>query len=64
MASPFPGMDPYLEQFWGDVDTSFLVYARNQLNAELPDDLQARVGESVAVEIDERFSHTSTPTFP
>jgi hypothetical protein len=40
-------MDLYLERHWGDVHPSFLVYARNQLNAQLPDDLQARVEESV-----------------
>lgn len=45
MNSPFPGMDPYLERYWRDVHTSFLVYARNQLNTRLPDDLQARVEE-------------------
>lgn len=61
MKSPFPGMDPYLERHWGDVHSSFLVYARNQLNAQLPDDLQARVEESVGVEIDDRMSHTLYP---
>lgn len=25
MKSPFPGMDPYLEQHWGDVHTSLMV---------------------------------------
>ena len=59
--SPFPGMDPYLEGHWGDVHTSFLVYARNQINVQLPDDLQARVEESVAVEIDERISRAIYP---
>jgi hypothetical protein len=54
MKSPFPGMDPYLESHWGDVHTSFMVYARNQINAQLPDDLQARVEESLAVEVEDR----------
>ncbi|MCY2963552.1 MAG: DUF4058 family protein [Planctomycetota bacterium] len=49
MKSPFPGMDPYLEAHWGDVHTSLLVYARNQINEQLPPDLQARVEESLAV---------------
>ena len=53
MESPFPGMDPYLEGHWGDVHTSLIVYARNQINAQLPNDLQARVEESLAVEVDE-----------
>ena len=50
MKSPFPGMDPYLEQKWGEVYTSLIVYARNQLNAQLPDDLQATVEQYVAVQ--------------
>ena len=36
MPSPFPGMDPYLEQHWGDVHTSLVIYARNQLQKVLP----------------------------
>jgi hypothetical protein len=47
MNSPFPGMDPYLERFWGDIHTTFLVYARDQINEQLPSDLQARVEETV-----------------
>ena len=27
MRSPFPGMDPYLEQFWGDVHHRLITYA-------------------------------------
>ena len=54
MKSPFPGMDPYLERYWGDIHTSLIVYARNQLNAQLPDDLQARVEESAGVDIEPR----------
>lgn len=50
MPSPFPGMDPYLEQYWGDVHTTLSVYSRNQLNKQLPDALQARVEESVSIE--------------
>ena len=34
MASPFPGMDPYLEQFWGDVHHALITYARDQLQPE------------------------------
>ena len=61
MKSPFPGMDPYLERYWGDIHTSLIVYARNQLNAQLPDDLLARVEESLAVEIGDRTSRTLYP---
>ncbi len=50
MRSPFPGMDPYLEQFWGDVHHTFITYARGALQKELPSDLVARVDERVFVE--------------
>ena len=49
MPSPFPGMDPYLEQHWGDVHTSLVIYARNQLQKVLPKDLRARVEERVVI---------------
>lgn len=50
MKSPFPGMDPYLEQHWGDVHTSLATYTKDQLQKYLPKDLVARVEERVAVE--------------
>lgn len=50
MPSPFPGMDPYLEQHWGDVHHSLITYARDQLRPVLPGDLRARVEERVFVE--------------
>ncbi len=50
MKSPFPGMDPYLERYWGDVHTSLMVYLRDQINEQLPKDLQARVEETVSVD--------------
>src|ERR1700687_429642 len=49
MPSPFPGMDPYLERYWGDVHSSLVIYARNQLQKVLPKDLRARVEERVVV---------------
>lgn len=49
MPSPFPGMDPYLERHWGDVHTSLVTYARNQLQKILPRDLRARVEERVVI---------------
>lgn len=61
MKSPFPGMDPYLEAHWGDVHTTLIVYARNQINAQLPDDLQARVEEDVAVTGDDGKRSTVYP---
>lgn len=51
MPSPFPGMDPFLELRWGDVHTSLAVYARDQLQQQLPSDLRARVEERMILEI-------------
>jgi hypothetical protein len=42
-------MDPYLERHWGDVHTSLVTYARDQLQRFLPRDLRARVEERVVV---------------
>jgi Protein of unknown function (DUF4058) len=50
MKSPFPGMDPYLQQYWGDVHSSLVIYARDQLYANLPTGLIARAQERVYVE--------------
>ncbi len=50
MGSPFPGMDPYLEQHWGDVHHRFITYACDQLQPRLPKDLRARVEERVFVD--------------
>ena len=53
MKSPFPGMDPFLERHWQDVHSRFMVYASTQLNRQLPEELLARVEESLAVETDD-----------
>ena len=50
MPSPFPGMDPYLEQFWSDVHHRLITYASDALQKQLPGDLRARVDERVFVE--------------
>ena len=50
MKNPFPGMNPYLEASWGDVHATLLVYARNQLQRQLPSDLKARVEEDLKVD--------------
>ena len=42
-------MDPYLEAHWGDVHTSLMTYARDQLRAQLPGDLKVRVEEKISV---------------
>src|SRR5260221_11765603 len=51
MASPFPGMDPYLESHWRDVHASFIIYIRDQLQDLLPRGLFARVEERVFVDM-------------
>ena len=43
MNSPFPGMDPYLEQYWQDVHARLILYACDQLEDQLPGNLIARV---------------------
>src|SRR5271168_1693185 len=50
MASPFPGMDPYLEAHWRDVHASLIIYARDALQGVLPSSLRARVEERVLLE--------------
>jgi len=53
MKSPFPGMDPYLERHWGDVHTRLMVYASDQMRAQLPRALRVRVEEHVTIESEE-----------
>jgi len=53
MASPFPGMDPYLERFWSDVHARLVTYACDQLQERLPSDLIARMQERIYVETPE-----------
>jgi Protein of unknown function (DUF4058) len=50
MASPFPGMDPYLERHWGDIHIQLIAAACAQLNQKLPGDLYARGQEYVRLE--------------
>ncbi len=61
MKSPFPGMDPYLEQRWPDIHAALIVYTRNQLNPQLPNDLEARIEENLSVEEDGVFLRTIAP---
>ncbi|MBI2928090.1 MAG: DUF4058 family protein [Verrucomicrobia bacterium] len=53
MKNPFPGMNPWLEDYWRDVHAKFLVYACDELNAELPAGLQARIDERLAIDTEE-----------
>lgn len=49
MKSPFPGMDPYLEDpaFWQDFHQSFITYCRDYLLDRLPPNYEARANERV-----------------
>ena len=51
MRSPFPGMDPYLEDQgrWPDFHASTITYCRDALSDCLPDDYVAQMGEEVRV---------------
>jgi hypothetical protein len=53
MNSPFPGMDPYLEQHWLDVHQRLVIYGCDQIQTSLPRDLLARVEERLVVEPDD-----------
>jgi len=61
MESPFPGMDPYLEQYWRDVHHRLITYACDQLQPSLPEQLRARVEERVFVESDDPEHRTFYP---
>lgn len=49
MPSPFPGMDPYLEEraIWPDVHASLITYIREALQPQLRPKYVARIGERV-----------------
>ncbi len=51
MASPFPGMDPYLEtpSLWSDFGASFITYWRDALMDCLPENYEARIDEKVSL---------------
>jgi Protein of unknown function (DUF4058) len=61
MRSPFPGMDPYLEQFWGDVQHRLITYLSDAIQKQLPGDLRARVNERVYVEPEEGRARNIVP---
>ncbi len=62
MKSPFPGMDPYLEARWGDVHTSLVTYARDQLQRQMPPQLRVRVEEHVTVHLGDSGIGSTPPT--
>jgi hypothetical protein len=45
-------MGPHLEARWGDVHTSLVTYARDQLQRQLPPGLRARVEEYMTVQME------------
>jgi hypothetical protein len=49
MPSPFPGMDPYIEDpaFWQDFHRRWITYCADALNERLPNDYEARVDEQI-----------------
>jgi hypothetical protein len=61
MKSPFPGMDPYLEQRWGDVHGSLITYIRDSIQPLLGPDLRARMSERVYLESIESESRQFIP---
>jgi hypothetical protein len=56
MPSPFPGMDPYLEDpaWWQDFHQSYITYLQAALNRLLPAQYLARMGERLYVVQQER----------
>jgi Protein of unknown function (DUF4058) len=57
-------MDPWLEDYWGDVHASLTAYARDRLQPTLPSGLKARIEEYVTVESkfdDEEWRHHFVP---
>ncbi len=61
MKSPFPGMDPYLEDYWRDVHSRFLTYLCDELQEHLPTTLRARLEERVCVAPDDRDLNSIYP---
>src|SRR4051812_5223362 len=61
MKNPFPGMNPWLEESWRDVHASLLVYARDQLNGELPQDLAASVDERLVIDVEKEEPRNYLP---
>lgn len=43
MSGPFPGMDPWLEELWGDFHARFLPQLSDVIQPLLPPDLRVRM---------------------
>ena len=61
MPSPFPGMDPYLEEHRGDIHQRLVVYAADALQTHLPSGLRARVEERVFVHFEDELRRVVVP---
>lgn len=48
-ANPLPGMNPWLEAYWGDIHTRLTTYSCDRIQSQLPPDLHARVEEYLSV---------------
>ncbi len=48
--NPFPGMNPWLESYWGDIHTRLTMYSCDSIQRQLPSDLHARVEEYLSVD--------------
>lgn len=57
MPSPFPGMDPYLENpaYFGDFHDSFIVYLKEHIQSNLPEGYVATIGTRVWLETSGRY---------
>jgi len=61
MKSPFPGMDPYLEQYWREVHHRLIAYAGDNLQDQLPAGLRARIEQRVFLELEEGAKRPVVP---
>lgn len=58
MENPFPGMNPYLEQYWREIHLGLIAYARDEIQSALPPQLRARAEERVFLESEDvRYRH-------
>lgn len=46
---PFPGLNPYFEQRWFEVHPSMIVYARNQMQRQLPHGLHVSIEHGMTI---------------
>ena len=55
MTKPFPGMNPWLENHWSDVNARLIVYMSDALWSQLPPGLIARVEQTLLVETEQQY---------